>query len=92
MAEMPASKTHRAMHYYDTGESMTPLLTQDPQSSFGKSKYVMGKWNWTAVTWDPSTSVVLYDIRVGKEKRARADCWVGLPLEIITAYVAKGLF
>jgi hypothetical protein len=63
-----ASKTHRTMHYCDTDESMVPLFTQDPDGSSSKSKYIMGKRNWTAVTWDPSTGEMLYDIRVEKEK------------------------
>jgi hypothetical protein len=63
-----AGKTHKAMHYCDTDETMIPLFDKDTNGSNNKQKFIMGKRNWTAVSWDPRSGDLVFDIRVEIER------------------------
>lgn len=68
MVSSLATKTHRTLHHMQTDESMIPLFDKDPNGQPAKSKYIMGRRNWCAVHWNPSTGDLVFDIRVEVEK------------------------
>lgn len=46
-----------------------PLFTKEPDGSNRiKNKYIMGRRNWCAVSYDPRSHELEFDIRVEKEK------------------------
>ncbi|KAG8958152.1 hypothetical protein FRC03_009397 [Tulasnella sp. 419] len=60
--------THKTMHDVQTDECMLPLFVNDTNGKAPKSKYIMGRRNWTQVDYDHDTKDLVYDIRVEKEK------------------------
>ncbi|KAJ3552242.1 hypothetical protein NM688_g4254 [Phlebia brevispora] len=63
-----STKTHKTLHHLNTDETMVPIFVTDTQGRPSKSKYIMGKRNWCAVDWDPSSADLVFDIRVEKER------------------------
>ncbi|KAJ8597901.1 hypothetical protein M405DRAFT_1808 [Rhizopogon salebrosus TDB-379] len=69
MVSTLATKTHRTLHHVETEEVMLPLFTKEPDGSNRiKNKYIMGRRNWCAVSYDPRSHELEFDIRVEKEK------------------------
>jgi hypothetical protein len=45
-----------------------PLFDKDTNGSSNKLKHIMGRRNWTSVTWDSDNGDLVFDIRVEIEK------------------------
>jgi hypothetical protein len=45
-----------------------PLFERDEYGTASKSKYIMGKRNWTAVAMDEASTDLVFDIRVEYER------------------------
>ncbi len=64
-----AGKKHRSLFYRGTKETMVPLfehgLDGKPQK---KDKYIVGARNWCAVTYQPGSSELQFDLRVEEAK------------------------
>lgn len=64
-----ATKTHRTLHHAETDEAMLPIFTKEPNGNNRlQNKYIMGRRNWCAVSCDPETQELEFDIRVEIEK------------------------
>lgn len=69
MVSTLATKTHRTLHHAETDESMLPVFTKEPNGNNRlQNKYIMGRRNWCAVSCDPETQELEFDIRVEMEK------------------------
>ncbi|KAG1877803.1 hypothetical protein DFJ58DRAFT_752768 [Suillus subalutaceus] len=69
MVSTLATKTHRTLHHAETDEVMLPLFTKEPNGNNRlQNKYIMGRRNWCAVSCDPETQELEFDIRVEIEK------------------------
>ncbi|KAF5391297.1 hypothetical protein D9757_001947 [Collybiopsis confluens] len=63
-----ANKTHRTMHKVQTDETMIPLFQQEPDGSSRNQKYIMGRRNWTKVSYEEGSGDLNFDIRVEIER------------------------
>lgn len=69
MVSTLATKTHRTLHHAETDEAMLPIFTKEPNGNHRlQNKYIMGRRNWCAVSCDPETQELEFDIRVEMEK------------------------
>ncbi|KAG2158423.1 uncharacterized protein EDB93DRAFT_1077236 [Suillus bovinus] len=69
MVSTLATKTHRTLHHAETDETMLPIFTKEPNGNHRlQNKYIMGRRNWCAVSCDPETQELEFDIRVETEK------------------------
>ncbi|OAX39189.1 hypothetical protein K503DRAFT_799850 [Rhizopogon vinicolor AM-OR11-026] len=69
MVSTLATKTHRTLHHVETEEVMLPIFSKDPDGTNRiKNKYIMGRRNWCAVSYDPQSHELEFDIRVEREK------------------------
>ncbi|KDN53007.1 hypothetical protein K437DRAFT_253657 [Tilletiaria anomala UBC 951] len=63
-----ARKKHRSLFYRGTKEAMVPLFDKDVNGNNQNNKFIMGNRNWCAVSYDPSSSELEFDIRVEQGK------------------------
>jgi hypothetical protein len=56
-----------------------PLFEKDEHGASGKSKYIMGKRNWTAAAVDTAAGELVFDIRVECGNGNTTGCDVLLP-------------
>ncbi|KAH0827015.1 hypothetical protein J3R83DRAFT_4684 [Lanmaoa asiatica] len=69
MVSRLAAKTHKTLHHTETDEIMMPLFTHEPDGTLReRNKYIMGRRNWCAVWWEPTSGEMVFDIRVEREK------------------------
>jgi hypothetical protein len=69
MVSTLATKTHKTLHHAETDEVMLPIFTKEPNGNNRlQNKYIMGRRNWCAVSCDPETQELEFDIRVELEK------------------------
>ncbi|KAG1754457.1 hypothetical protein EDB19DRAFT_1892451 [Suillus lakei] len=69
MVSTLATKTHRTLHHAETDEAMLPIFTKEPNGNNRlQNKCIMGRRNWCAVSCDPETQELEFDIRVEMEK------------------------
>lgn len=69
MVSTLATKTHKTLHHAETDETMLPVFTKEPNGNIRlQNKYIMGRRNWCAVSCDPETQELEFDIRVEMEK------------------------
>lgn len=69
MVSTLATKTHRTLHHAETDEAMLPVFTKEPNGNNRvQNKYIMGRRNWCAVSCDPETQELEFDIRVEMDK------------------------
>ncbi|KAG0705021.1 hypothetical protein DFH29DRAFT_908455 [Suillus ampliporus] len=69
MVSTLATKTHRTLHHAETDEIMLPIFSKEPNGNIRlQNKYIMGRRNWCAVSFDPQSQELEFDIRVEMEK------------------------
>ena len=68
MVSMLSGKTHKTMHHVETDEKMVPIFTQDTTGGSPKSKFIMGKRNYSIIERDTADGDLACEIRVEIEK------------------------
>lgn len=63
-----AKKKHRSLYYSGIKEGAIPVFDKDLNDQPQNDKYIMGARNWCAVTLDPATGELEFELRVEKSK------------------------
>ncbi|KAK2460600.1 hypothetical protein APHAL10511_007070 [Amanita phalloides] len=68
MVSSRATKSHKALHYINTDETMLPLFVEDTDGTQRVQKHIMGRRNWCQVDWNPNSGELVFDLRIESQK------------------------
>ncbi|KZV99091.1 hypothetical protein EXIGLDRAFT_712467 [Exidia glandulosa HHB12029] len=68
MVSMLSGKTHKTMHHVETDEKMVPVFTKDTTGASPRSRFIMGKRNYSIIERDSASGDLACEIRVEIEK------------------------